>query len=275
MPSSRPISSKAVLSIPCAGAGERPLRLPVLHAGDGLIALSKPPGLVFEAHPVESCGETLLQALVRAVAEGSRGCASLGIETPYAVYHLDAEASGLVLIATNRDVAARWREHLGACKMLFTFAFLARGEGTVDEAFRCDLPVAQHLHEPRMLVSHRTGKQAETVFRCTERFGEWALWEAETRFPRLHQIRLHAAECALDMAGEQHYTQTPLLYLSQFKRRYRGRAVEKPLYDALALHLGGVRIEPHAALAEAMSITCPLPDKFSVMLRKLREYTRG
>jgi 23S rRNA-/tRNA-specific pseudouridylate synthase len=123
----------------------------------------------------------------------------------------------------------------------------------------------------RMLVSHHTGKKASTRFNRTESFGRTQLWEATTDYGRLHQIRLHGAECELGLLGESIYSKTPLVYLSQLKRRFRRSGKpERPIYPHLALHLS--RVELRAPGVTGWTVEALLPKGFEVLIGRLREF---
>lgn len=261
------MSKKHAIGFPAGLLGERALRLPVLHAGEGYLVISKPAGMLADAHPEEPDYPSMVAGLV--AQAGKPELMRLGVQTPYAVCAPDAQVSGLAFIACNKDSAAHYRNLYGSYKMRMSFTFLAQTSARAEDSFDCMLPIAAHSHEPCMLVSHKTGKQAETAFRRIERLGDWDLWEAHTTYLRRHQIRLHAMECGLNIVGESLYSQAPPIYLSQLKRRYVGRSNEKPLYPTIALHMHHLSVE--TAEDSSVDIACPLPNAFSVMLEKLRD----
>lgn len=260
------MSELGAIGFPAPLLGDASVRLPVWFVGGGLVALGKPPGVGVDAHPLELGVPTLVAALAAQCEAGKPELKAFGIESPYGVYHLDAALSGIALIACDKDSAAHFRNVYGSAQMRFTYQFLARGQPREGDKFICELPLAVHSHENRMLVSHKTGKQAVTEFRRLKNYGEWCMWEATTNYPRLHQIRVHTMEHRLQIMGEDLYAEVPLIYLSSLKKkRYLGRDQEKPLYAALALHLATVEVE-------GIRIEAPLPRKFSVLLNKLLDF---
>jgi 23S rRNA pseudouridine955/2504/2580 synthase len=144
----------------------------------------------------------------------------------------------------------------------------------VQEEIVCELPLAPHATEPRMIVSNTTGKKTTTTFRLEKRFRGYAVWTATTTFDRLHQIRIHAAESALPIVGESRYAKTAPIYLSEIKRNYRpagdGTRIEPPLYGELCLHLA--RIAFPGADGRPVVVEAPLPKPFAVLLKKLAEH---
>ncbi|MFW5883208.1 MAG: hypothetical protein ACOCVG_02470, partial [Verrucomicrobiota bacterium] len=127
----------------------------------------------------------------------------LKLERPAALIHSEPECAGLAVYATDASAREKWRNLAGSEMLNFEFRFLATGGKS--EAIACDLPIAQHRQEPQMLVSHTTGKRSHTDFKSLENFGRFALWQACSRYPRPHQVRLHAMECGLHLPGEPLY----------------------------------------------------------------------
>lgn len=261
--------SNVFIGFPPPLLGEQALRLPVLATRSGLLALAKPAGIGVEVHPLEAGVPAIVPALTEQVRLGKPELESLGIEKPFAVCHLDAEASGVALLACNRESAAHWRNAYGSYQMVFRFLLLSKDSGAED-AFTCELPIAQHRRESRMLVSHKTGKQARTVFKRLQRLGEWSLWEAQCDYLRPHLVRLHAMESGLKIAGETLYSQTLPISLSDLKRCIDERASRKPLYEGLALHLASISV-PFEGEAEPVAILSTLPRRFKTMLERLAE----
>lgn len=141
-----------------------------------------------------------------------------------------------MIFAGSREQLAALRENYGSNRWQFRFLILARGGPREDEV-SCDLPIALHSREDRSLVSHTTGKRATTRFRRLAANSGLQLWEAETNFLRSDQIRLHASEVGLRIAGENRYGQEAPLSRADLpgKRRPGGRSFI--LFPAPALHL--------------------------------------
>jgi 23S rRNA pseudouridine955/2504/2580 synthase len=125
-----------------------------------------------------------------------------------------------------------------------------------------------------MIVSHTTGKKTSTTFRLEQRYRGYAVWTATTTFDRLHQIRLHAAECGVPIVGEARYAKTAPIFLSEIKRDYRpaggGTRVEQPLYGELCLHLSQICFADTDG--SRTTVEAPLPKAFAVLLKRLAEH---
>lgn len=250
--------------------GDQPVRLDLVADHPDWIALAKPAGMVATPDLWYPGSPNLIAALRAEAAAGKPQLADLGLATPVAVNRLDRDESGVLLIAKNETVGADLRNRVGSGQMRLNYTLLAEGP-TDKEILECDLPVARHKGMRRMLVSHQTGKKASTQFRRTESFGRVQCWEAATDYGRLHQVRVHGAECELGILGDTIYRKTPLIYLSQLKRRFRRSGKpERPVYSHLALHLS--KIELRASDDVEWVVEAPLPKGFEVLMKRLREF---
>jgi 23S rRNA-/tRNA-specific pseudouridylate synthase len=125
-----------------------------------------------------------------------------------------------------------------------------------------------------MLVSHRTGKKAETDFRRLQTRGRYSLWEATTSYARLHQIPIHATEVGLNIVGDRRYAREPEIYLSQLKRSFRLKRAEteRSLYTGPAMFLAQIKF-PLPDGGEQI-VQCPAPKRFDALLKSLARYGR-
>ncbi len=220
-------------------------------------------------HSLELGRPDISMALRRELLNGKPQLARLGIEGVYRIYNLEAAASGVLIYAKNEEKEELLRNAFGSRQLDFRYHFLASVEGEQRERF-CGLPIALHTEEKRMLVSHKTGKKCETRFRYLRHYGSYQLWEAETRDMRMHQIRLHAAECGLKLVGEKLYSSGDNVFLSKIKKGYRkSEQVEKPLNEGVCLHLVSVKLDfPNASFS---SVEAALPSRFENLLRRLED----
>ena len=259
------------ISFPEGRLSEAPVRLDLIADHEGWCAVSKPPGLVLAADPWQAGITDLVSALRAEISDGKKQLATLGIVAPNAINRIDVDESGVAILAKNDDEGAVLKNLLGSSGLKMTYELLAEGSAG-DSVLECSLPLSRHREEPRVLVTHRSGKKASTTFRRIESFGPVSRWEAETFYSRLHQIRIHAAESGLGILGERLYRSVPFVHLSDLKRKFRRRGrPERPIYGHIALHLKRVEIE----YPDQMPITveAPPPRGYSVLTRRLRQYS--
>jgi len=261
------------LSFPPDTLVREPLRLPIVARGEGWLVLNKPVGVPWTPDPWIPRPTDLVRQVRSQSRAGKPALARLGLGAFHGIVGPDLVASGAVLCATTDAEGSRLANALGSSQIELTHRFVTMGR-PVQEEIVCELPLAPHATEPRMIVSNTTGKKTTTTFRLEKRFRGYAVWTATTTFDRLHQIRIHAAESALPIVGESRYAKTAPIYLSEIKRNYRpagdGTRIEPPLYGELCLHLA--RIAFPGADGRPVVVEAPLPKPFAVLLKKLAEH---
>jgi 23S rRNA-/tRNA-specific pseudouridylate synthase len=248
-------------------------RLPVLAAQNGIVALGKPSGIAWGS---ESGERNVVGALRRQLAEGKPELLALGLQNPVSAWPLDAATAGIGILASRGACHERWRNAFGSEQFCFRFEFLAE-EATpnVPDVFECTLPIAQHLSEPRALISHSTGKKSRTIFRRISRVGRWSWWEASAHYLRQDQVRLHAAECQLRIVGETSYPGAPSILLEQLIRRGRlNKGEAKPLHDEPCLRMSAVDCSAMGAEAWG-ALSFPESAKWGVLRRRLDAFCKN
>jgi len=252
---------------------------PIIHEDEDLVAFDKPSGLLVAPERWDKSRENLME-LVRA---------RLGRHVAN-VHRLDADASGILLCAKSKpalDFLSGQFQSKTVGKAYLAFATVLpvaqaetaiapvrSGAGGLPSEFTVDLPLGpDDAHPGRMRVSRKRGGQAGvTEFRVLESFGRFAWLECRPLTGRTHQIRVHLAAIGAPVLGDALYGDpgTQLL-LSDLKRRYKGRAEERPMIARLALHASGLTFL-HPATRAPMTLGAPLPNEFSVALKYLRKF---
>lgn len=257
------------ISFPEGYVGARPTTFPLLVDDLDFFAINKPAQLACYQHEWTQGMPDVSMALKRELLNGKPQLARLGIAGVYRLFRLDAHESGALMYAKNSEAEVSLRNAVGSRQFIFRYHILAHTESE-ERQFSCDLPVAKHFHQHRALVSHSTGKKCETHFKYLRNFGQFQLWEAETRDDRLHQVRLHAAENGLRIVGDKQYGGFDELFLSKMKKGYRPNSErEKALYDGVCVHL--VNIEFDIPDRDIKPVHAPLPKRFATMLKRLEE----
>ena len=85
--------------------GEEPVRVAVLAAGPGWVALDKPAGVAFEEHPWQNGAPTLLGQLRAQLEAGKPEMVRLGLAEPAAIFGPEPEAAGVALPPTVQAMA--------------------------------------------------------------------------------------------------------------------------------------------------------------------------
>ena len=260
----------AFISFPPGYLGSRPVKFPLLVDTERLFAVSKPSGMACYQHEWSLGKPDLSMALRREILGEKPQLARLGIQGLFRIYNLDAEISGVLLYAKTEEAETLLKNAAGSGQLSFKYHLLV-SQAPADRSLLCDLPIAKHFHEKRMLVSHKTGKKCATRFQYLRSYGQYELWEAESTELRVHQTRLHAAESGLKIVGETLYSDGGQIHLSRLKRDFkRSDDREAPIYPHLCLHLVelGIRLPDF----ETDSVCAPLPNRFETLLKRLDTY---
>lgn len=224
--------------------GEAPVRLVVPYRDDEVWVVEKPAGVAAAKDARAPNAPSLAGALRAALEVGKPELARAGIVGAWPVASADTGIEGLAMYAQDASAAEVFRNALGSGGLRFGWVFLAEkkageeagasanevAEGT-DGAIVCELPIALDRQTGRSRVSHRHGKKAATAFRRMGALGAYGLWEAEAEFPRPDQVRLHASEVGLRIAGEDAYGSVGPV------KALLGRRGEKILYENVALEM--------------------------------------
>lgn len=253
---------------------------PVIFEDDTLVAFDKPAGMPIVPDRPASKRESLMP-LVRA---------KFG-ETVANVHRVDPDTSGLVLCAKTKpalDFLSGQFQAKTATKKYFALVAILPVEralkslvslrdaaGGLPEIFTVDVPLAEDEHQKgRMRVyTGRGGKESVTEFRMLERFGRFAWVECQPISGRPHQLRVHLAAAGAPILNDVLYGDpTVELRLSDLKRGYKGREVEKPMLSRLALHAGELSLR-HPTTRELFRLTAPLPRDLEIALRYLRKFS--
>jgi len=250
-----------------------PMRLGVIFHSPDLIAFNKPSKIAIDTHPFYPQHTNIIQALKQSSTLQKQELQQYSIKNPQHIYFIEPDISGVALISLNKETTEKTRNLFGSSQFHFTFLLLAIDTTPEQPSTRiCNLPLSPSEQKQQMITSHKFGKQAQTTFHLLESLGRYNLWSAHTSYPRIDQIRVHASEVGLRIAGEQKYYQENFVYLSYLKKEdYKPTKStqsfgEKPLYEALALHLHKVSWKDGD---KSYEITAPLPQKFQVLLKKL------
>ena len=245
---------------------EAPAGAPVPDAGDPLhvlagshrwIVADKPAGVA--THPLRD-GER--GTLANAVAAEYPECADASHDPREggAVHRLDADTSGCVLFARDREAWEFLHQRFARREVEKTY--LALVAGRVEAGGVCSVPLAQRgsrsVPVPDELAADRLARRAgpprpaETRFEPERRFAGWTLLRVSIATGVMHQIRAHLAFLGYPVAGDA---------------LYGGAAAAVPGLSRHFLHAGGLAFErPEGGRAQVES---PLPPELEVFLAGL------
>jgi RluA family pseudouridine synthase len=252
---------------------------PIIHEDEHVIAFDKPSGLLVAPDRWDKSRENLMSLVHERLGASVAN-----------VHRLDADTSGILLCAkskpaldflsgqfqskTVRKVYLALVAILPAERAMKVVAPVRADSGGLPENFTVDLALGMdELNPGRMRIFRRRGGKASvTEFRVLESFGRFAWVECRPLTGRTHQIRVHLAAVGAPVLNDAFYGDPgEQLLLSGIKRRYKGRADEKPLIARLALHASALGFT-HPATREAVALEAPLPNEFAVALKYLRKF---
>jgi RluA family pseudouridine synthase len=249
--------------------------IPVLFEDDHLLALDKPAGLLTSPDIASPFRPDLMKLLHDAIADKKPWARERNLDYLNNAHTLDAETSGVILLAKNKTVFVALANLFSSGKVAEKYIVLVRGE-PLENKFEVDAKIAPHPVTPGLMrVDSKDGKQAKTKFEALEnfpRFG-YALLKCEPLLNRTPQIRVHASHAGLKIVGDELYG-GKFLWLSRLKKDYRlkpGRE-ERPLISRAALHSEELQF-PHPVTNETVTIKSEWPKDLKVALKYLRQFS--
>jgi 23S rRNA pseudouridine1911/1915/1917 synthase len=236
--------------------GPQGAELVVLFEDEHLAVIDKPAGQL--AHPTS----VVRGGTVSELAESRWGAlpAPQGQDRPGIVHRLDADTSGLLVIARSAAAAEALVEAFRARAVEKRYLALVHGDPRFDSDWITSPIGRSDRRSDRMRVLPAgEGRAAETFYRVLERFALFTLLECRPATGRTHQIRVHLASIEHAIVGD---------------RVYPGR-VRRPLPAAAPplarhlLHASGLRFA-HPVTAAELAFESPVPADFDAWLAWLR-----
>ncbi len=221
--------------------------LDIYYEDDDLIVVNKPSGMVVHPAPGNYTG-TLVNALLYHTSNLST------INTlirPGIVHRIDADTSGLLLVAKNDKAHNALAEAIQ--KKEVNREYIALVEGIISEdTATIDAPIGRDVNNrKKMCVTANNSKEAVTHIKVIKRLNNATLIKCNLETGRTHQIRVHMA-----------YIGHPIINDPVYGNR---KLIDKDFGQMLhAEKIGFV----HPTTKEYMEFTSPVPDKFNEILSK-------
>jgi 23S rRNA pseudouridine1911/1915/1917 synthase len=192
---------------PNGGAAPAPdasVAFTVVYADDDVIVVDKPPGLV--VHPGAGNPDgTLVNGLLARFPD----LAGVGDDEqrPGIVHRLDADTSGLLVVARSAEAYRHLTAQTGERSMTRKYVALAWG---VPEARRgvVDAPIGRSSREPTRMTVAAGGRPARTHYEVEHEYTDpvvCSLWRLRLETGRTHQIRVHLAAIGHPVVGDGRY----------------------------------------------------------------------
>lgn len=211
----------------------------VMYEDEALIVLNKPAPLPM--HPGGRYTRNTLQQILNTVYRPQK---------PKPAHRLDANTTGLVIVARSRHFAGRLQRQFSEGRVGKTYLVRVQGHPGTDE-LRCEAAIGTEAQiSGTRSVDEVDGAKAVTQFTVRQRYPDGtSLLEARPLTGRTNQIRIHCAFLGLPVVGDAAYR--------------GGDGVPRQTLDVaeppLCLHAWKIDFS-HPASGEAMSFTAPPPE---------------
>ena len=228
----------------------RPQNIPldVVYEDADVIVVNKPSGLVVHPAPGHPDG-TLVNALLYHCAGSLSGVG--GALRPGIVPRIDRDTSGLIIAAKNdaahRALAAQLKDH----SLARTYECVVVG-GMREDSGTVNAPIARDPRDRKRMAVAAGGRDAVTHWEVVGRYAGYTHLRCRLETGRTHQIRVHMAYLGHPILGDTVY----------------GAKKPVPGLTGQCLHATALRFT-HPRTGEQVELTCPLPDEFTAVLRRL------
>ena len=219
--------------------------LDIYYEDEDLIVVNKPSGMV--VHPAPgNYSKTLVNALMYHTNNLSTINTSI---RPGIVHRIDADTSGLLLVAKNDKTHNALAEAIQKKEVVREYIALVEGVIMEDTA-TIDAPIGRDKNNrKKMAVTSENSKDAITHIRVLDRYKDSTLIRCKLETGRTHQIRVHLNYIGHPVVNDPVYGYKKL--------------IDKDFGQMLhAEKLGFV----HPTTKEYMEFTAPLPNRFKEIL---------
>jgi RluA family pseudouridine synthase len=179
--------------------------IPILYEDRSVMAIDKPRGWMLVPFSWQKTSRNLQAALTSSIAARDFWARSRGLKFLRFVHRLDAETTGILLLAKSAGALKTYGELFESRSMEKLYLAVVYG-APKQNAWACRLKLAPNAGRiGTMKVDARHGKDAETHFRVLQANQTTALIEARPLTGRTHQIRVHLAEAGHPVVGDELY----------------------------------------------------------------------
>lgn len=222
--------------------------LDVVYEDGDVIVVNKPSGLVVHPAPGHPDG-TLVNALLYHCGGSLSGVG--GALRPGIVHRIDRDTSGLIIAAKNDYAHQFLSAQLADHTLARTYECIVTGNLREDSG-TVDAPIARDSSDRKRMAVVPGGRRAVTHWEVIARYPGYTHVRCRLETGRTHQIRVHMAYLGHPILGDTVY----------------GAKKAVPGLTGQCLHAVGLQFI-HPRTKALVSLSCPLPEEFTAMLRKI------
>ena len=237
LPEARPVETAA-----------QDIPLDIVYEDGDVLVINKPKGLV--VHPAAGHEDgTLVNALLYHCGDSLSGVG--GERRPGIVQRIDRDTTGLLIVAKNDFAHRRLAAQLSDHTLRRTYECIVRG-GFREDSGTVNAPIGRDPRDRKRMAVVPGGRRAVTHWEVIARYPGYTHVRCRLETGRTHQIRVHMAYLGHPILGDTVY----------------GAKKAVPGLTGQCLHAVGLQFI-HPRTKELVSLTCPLPEEFTAMLRKI------
>lgn len=242
--------------------------LNIVYQDNDLLVINKPAGMV--VHPgYGNFTGTMLNGLIYHVQQSFPN----GPQQPYLLHRIDKDTSGILVVALNENAQAKLAKHFFDHTIKRRYQALVWGDFDHEEG-----SVTGHIGRSlknRLVMDvfpdGQYGKHAVTHYKVLERYRYVSLLECTLETGRTHQIRAHMQHIGHPLFNDATYGGDKILKGTTFTKYKQFIQNCFSTISRQALHARFLGFE-HPATGAMMEFESPLPDDFSNVLEKWRNY---
>ncbi len=196
-------------------------KIPILYEDRNILAIDKPSGWMLAPNNWVNTSRNLQLALESSMMGGDFWAKSRNLRFIRYIHRLDADASGILLMARNQGVLNVFSKLFEERRVLKKYYAVVQGIPKQEE-WECELPLSTNVpvaeiranrnglkafqeRKIRAFVDPENGKEAKTHFKLLATNGKRSLVEAEPLTGRTHQIRVHLQAAGCPIGGDPLY----------------------------------------------------------------------
>ncbi len=186
------------------GEGKTAEQITILYEDRSVIAIDKPPSWMLVPFSWQKTNRNLQAAITSAIAGKSFWARSRNLKFLQHIHRLDAETSGILLLAKSQGALKSYGELFESRRMEKVYLAVVQGIPKKTE-WSADYKLAPNPRETGKMEVSDLGKDAETHFKILQTNEKISLIEARPVTGRTHQIRVHLLQSGFPIVGDSLY----------------------------------------------------------------------